>query len=96
MKLAFDTSVLVAGLHRAHPHHGRAVVWIDAVAEGQDHRFVLVGRSRIAAGVVMGQDEAVGGHVQRRAQDDGAADVEDVVGTAREQAPSRTIGARAR
>lgn len=35
MKLAFDTSVLVAGLHRAHPHHGRAVVWLDAVAEGR-------------------------------------------------------------
>lgn len=33
MRVAFDTSVLVAGLHRAHPHHGRAVVWIDAVAE---------------------------------------------------------------
>ena len=33
MKVAFDTSVLVAGLHRAHPHHGRAVVWTDAVAE---------------------------------------------------------------
>ena len=35
MKVAFDTSVLVAGLHRAHPHHARAVVWIDAVAEGR-------------------------------------------------------------
>ena len=34
MKVAFDTSVLVAGLHRAHPHHARAVVWLDAVAEG--------------------------------------------------------------
>jgi hypothetical protein len=29
-----DTSVLVAGLHRAHPHHARALVWVDAVAEG--------------------------------------------------------------
>jgi predicted nucleic acid-binding protein len=27
VKVAFDTSVLVAGLHRAHPHHQRAVVW---------------------------------------------------------------------
>lgn len=35
MKVAFDTSVLVAGLHRAHPHHGRAIVWVDAVTEGQ-------------------------------------------------------------
>lgn len=34
MKVAFDTSVLVAVLHRAHPHHARAVAWIDAVAEG--------------------------------------------------------------
>lgn len=33
MKVAFDTSVLVAGVHRAHPHHARAIVWIDAVAE---------------------------------------------------------------
>lgn len=33
--MAFDTSVLVAGLHRAHPHHRRAIVWIDAVAEGR-------------------------------------------------------------
>ncbi len=33
MKVAFDTSVLVAGLHRAHPHHARAVVWVDAVAQ---------------------------------------------------------------
>lgn len=35
MKIAFDTSVLVAGLHRAHPHHARAVVWTEAVAAGQ-------------------------------------------------------------
>lgn len=35
MKIAFDTSVLVAGLHRAHPHHRRALVWIDAVSEGR-------------------------------------------------------------
>ncbi|WP_437578834.1 type II toxin-antitoxin system VapC family toxin [Sorangium sp. So ce887] len=35
MKIAFDTSALVAGLHRAHPLHGRAVVWLDAVAEGR-------------------------------------------------------------
>lgn len=35
MKVAFDTSVLVAGLHRSHPHHGRAVVWTDAVAESR-------------------------------------------------------------
>jgi predicted nucleic acid-binding protein len=34
VKVAFDTSVLVAGLHENHPHHARAVVWIDAVAEG--------------------------------------------------------------
>ena len=35
MKIAFDTSVLVAGLHRGHPHHRRAVVWVDAVAQQQ-------------------------------------------------------------
>ena len=35
MKVAFDTSVLVAGLHRAHPHHRRSFVWMDAVAEGR-------------------------------------------------------------
>jgi predicted nucleic acid-binding protein len=35
VKIAFDTSVLVAGLHRVHPHHTRAVVWTDAVAEGR-------------------------------------------------------------
>jgi predicted nucleic acid-binding protein len=35
MKVAFDTSVLVAGLHRAHPDHGRAVVWTDAAAENR-------------------------------------------------------------
>jgi predicted nucleic acid-binding protein len=35
VKVAFDTSVLVAGLHEAHPHHARAVVWTEAVAAGQ-------------------------------------------------------------
>jgi len=35
VKVAFDTSVLVAGLHRAHPHHSRAVVWTDAVAQSR-------------------------------------------------------------
>lgn len=33
--MAFDTSVLVAGLHQVHPHHRRALAWIDAVAEGR-------------------------------------------------------------
>jgi predicted nucleic acid-binding protein len=34
VRVAFDTSVLVAGLHEAHPHHGRAAVWIHAVTGG--------------------------------------------------------------
>jgi len=33
VKVAFDTSVIVAGTHDGHPHHGRAIVWIDAVLE---------------------------------------------------------------
>jgi predicted nucleic acid-binding protein len=35
VRIAFDTSVLVAGLHQAHPHHRRALAWIDAVAESR-------------------------------------------------------------
>lgn len=31
MKVAFDSSVIIAGTHDLHPHHGRAIVWIDAV-----------------------------------------------------------------
>lgn len=33
MKVAFDSSVIIAGTHDMHPHHRRAVVWIDAVLE---------------------------------------------------------------
>jgi len=33
VKIAFDSSVLVAGTHDMHPHHRRAIVWIDAVLE---------------------------------------------------------------
>lgn len=33
MKVAFDTSVIIAGTHDNHPHHHRAIVWIDAVLE---------------------------------------------------------------
>lgn len=33
MKVAFDSSVIIAGAHDMHPHHGRAIVWIDAVLE---------------------------------------------------------------
>lgn len=33
MKIVFDSSVLIAGTHDAHPHHRRAIVWIDAVLE---------------------------------------------------------------
>ncbi len=32
MKVAFDTSVLVAGLLSAHRDHGRAAVWLEAVS----------------------------------------------------------------
>ena len=33
MKVAFDSSVVIAGTHDLHPHHRRAIVWIDAVLE---------------------------------------------------------------
>ncbi len=33
MKIAFDTSVLVAALLQAHQHHQRAIVWLEAIAE---------------------------------------------------------------
>ena len=33
MRIAFDTSVIVAGTHDMHPHHARAIVWIDAVLQ---------------------------------------------------------------
>ncbi len=33
MKVAFDSSVIIAGTHDNHPHHHRAIVWIDAVLE---------------------------------------------------------------
>lgn len=33
MKVAFDSSVIIAGAHDRHPHHGRAIVWINAVLE---------------------------------------------------------------
>ena len=33
MKIAFDSSVIIAGTHDRHPHHGRAIVWLDAVLE---------------------------------------------------------------
>ena len=34
MKLAFDTSVLVAAVLEAHPHHERTRPWIGAIASG--------------------------------------------------------------
>jgi predicted nucleic acid-binding protein len=33
VKVFFDTSVLVAALTRAHPHHARALVWVEACGE---------------------------------------------------------------
>ncbi len=33
MKIAFDSSVIIAGTHEMHPHHRRAIVWIDAVLD---------------------------------------------------------------
>lgn len=33
MKVAFDSSVIIAGAHDMHPHHRRAIIWIDAVFE---------------------------------------------------------------
>lgn len=35
MKIALDTSVLVAGLVEAHPEFGRAAVWLDAADRGE-------------------------------------------------------------
>ncbi|MEZ4294606.1 MAG: hypothetical protein R3B70_06495 [Polyangiaceae bacterium] len=35
MKVAFDSSVIVAGTHEMHPHHRRAIVWIEAVHSQQ-------------------------------------------------------------
>ncbi len=35
MRVAFDTSVLVAALLEAHPRHERAVLWVDAVTAGR-------------------------------------------------------------
>jgi predicted nucleic acid-binding protein len=29
MKIAFDSSVIIAGTHEMHPHHRRAIVWIE-------------------------------------------------------------------
>lgn len=34
MKVAFDTSVLVAATHSAHRDHARAIVWMDAISTG--------------------------------------------------------------
>ena len=34
MKVAFDTSVLVAALVSSHRHHAHAIVWLSAVSEG--------------------------------------------------------------
>jgi predicted nucleic acid-binding protein len=33
VKIAFDSSVIIAGTHDLHPHHRRAIVWLDAVLE---------------------------------------------------------------
>ncbi len=35
MRIALDTSVLVAGLVEAHPEFGRASVWLDAADRGE-------------------------------------------------------------
>jgi len=35
MKLAIDTSVLVAGVIASHVHHARAAVWLQALASGR-------------------------------------------------------------
>lgn len=35
MKVAFDTSVLVAGSIQAHPEFGRSAAWLDAVDRGE-------------------------------------------------------------
>ncbi len=34
MRVAFDTSVLVAALVASHLHHARALPWLHAVAKG--------------------------------------------------------------
>ncbi len=35
MHVAFDTSVLIAALVEAHPHHRRAFPWLEAVSQGR-------------------------------------------------------------
>lgn len=35
MKLAFDTSVVVASVLESHPHHPRTVPWLRAIAAGR-------------------------------------------------------------
>lgn len=35
MRVAFDTSVLVAALTEKHEHHQRAVIWLEAVSNGR-------------------------------------------------------------
>jgi predicted nucleic acid-binding protein len=42
MKVAFDTSVLVAATLSSHRHHPRAVVWLDAVSAGDIRGVVSV------------------------------------------------------
>ncbi len=42
MKVFFDTSVLVAALTRAHPHHARALVWVEACGESEAGADLLV------------------------------------------------------
>jgi len=42
MKVAFDTSVLVAATHLTHRDHARAIVWMDAVATGALHGTISV------------------------------------------------------
>lgn len=42
MKVAFDTSVLVAATHSTHRDHGRAIVWMDAISTGALHGIICV------------------------------------------------------
>jgi predicted nucleic acid-binding protein len=42
MRIALDTSAIVAGLLTSHRHHARAVVWLDAIAAGDVQGVVNV------------------------------------------------------
>ncbi|KYF77467.1 hypothetical protein BE18_15800 [Sorangium cellulosum] len=69
----------------------RDVQLMGEVAQLVGHRMVLSGRRRIAARVVVGQDEADGCHVQRSAQDGRAARASGVRRAGRQRSLHRDV-----